>query len=379
MSTTDKSVKFFPKHLEDQPSDTDKFGGGEKIAQAIKEIIDNTPCDNDLYRRKPIGLLGGWGSGKSSVIKNLSRLYTPEKAQAGKAKKSPELKTYIFEFDAWVYENDPIRRSFLEAFVKFLAGETTPNGDVITTEEEWQDDLDRVKGQSEDHITTSTPVLTESGKTLGISLMLFPIGLAMLANRIDAAWYYYLLLAFLGIPFWVGYWANKFHTDKENVLSLFFNKTTDKVVNHIVKTPDPTAIEFQDIFSKILNKCLSNENTRLIVVIDNLDRLPEDKALALWATMRSFFVDREGDSAAFDNLWLIVPLDPVSLKVLFDGENIDQPSVDAKIKSYLEKTFEITFRVAPPVLSDWEKFLIEKGQEAFYDPSIASKNDWKTS
>lgn len=59
MSTTDKSVKFFPKHLEDQPSDTDKFGGGEKIAQAIKEIIDNTPCDNDLYRRKPIGLLGG--------------------------------------------------------------------------------------------------------------------------------------------------------------------------------------------------------------------------------------------------------------------------------------------------------------------------------
>ena len=51
----------------DAPSDKDAFGAHGRIAQAIAQLVRNSPGG------KSIGLLGTWGAGKSTVVEILRK------------------------------------------------------------------------------------------------------------------------------------------------------------------------------------------------------------------------------------------------------------------------------------------------------------------
>ncbi|MCA9346783.1 hypothetical protein KC960_04800, partial [Candidatus Saccharibacteria bacterium] len=72
------------------------------IAPALKAIIENKTSPHT------IGLFGAWGSGKSTIIKTLEE--------------DPDLKINlpVFTFDAWKYQEDTLRRTFLIEFEQFL-------------------------------------------------------------------------------------------------------------------------------------------------------------------------------------------------------------------------------------------------------------------
>jgi hypothetical protein len=154
---------------------------------------------------------------------------------------------------------------------------------------------------------------------------------------------------------------------------LFLNKSVERVQSSTTQTPDPTSVEFQEAFASVIRDSLSPESKKLLIVVDNLDRVDENDARAIWATLRTFFdFDGRKSGTYLDRLWLLVPFDISGIARLWDQEN-RETSFDESTESergsvtdsFLAKTFQITFRVAPPVLSDWQDFLKSQLAKAF--------------
>jgi len=312
--------------LPDEPVEQDEFGSHERIADALYKTVTKGKGG------KAIALVGSWGSGKSTVIKILE----------GKVKRQENLA--VFVFDTWAHQGDPLRRSFLERLAEFLR------------ERGWIEDgtYSEVKEkltQRKEIVTTKTsPVLTWWGKVLAVSLILMPLGSALFGIDRFRAFGFVILFAPTIIVTLA--WLMKGKGGRpEDLEALFFQKTQEIQHSTAIRTPDPTSVEFSEMFIKVLGEGLRNKERRLVIVMDNLDRLITDEAREIWATMRTFFeLDREAEWR--EKVWLIVPYDPSVLKRLWslDEKEDELPS------AFASKTFQITFHVPPPVLSDWDKF-----------------------
>ena len=66
-----------------------------------------------------------------------------------------------------------------------------------------------------------------------------------------------------------------------------------------------------------------------------------------------------------DRLWILIPYDDEAILRLWDGSG---PSANSKLAtSFLDKTFQLRFRVPPLLLSSWREFLEDALQQAFPD------------
>jgi hypothetical protein len=155
-----------------------------------------------------------------------------------------------------------------------------------------------------------------------------------------------------------------------------------------LKTPDPTSIEFCTFFVKLMKTALGlHPNRRVILVIDNLDRIERADALALWSTMRSVFTTEGGREPEWlKQVWLLVPIDRDAAVRLWDGmeerssdtgqqgtkKPADTPGQTESASrghgdEFLSKTFQLRFHVPPPTLTCWQTFLSKKLHEALPD------------
>lgn len=356
-----------------------EIGSHERIATAVAAAIRQSL---DL---KVIDLLGPWGSGKSTVVGLVEKHLKAEDAP---------VKTYTFCFDAWLHQSDPPRRAFLETFIRFLIKEK------LTNEDRWKKQLAELNRQIEETETTSTPALTFSGRVLLFLLLLVPFGLQFVGHdwfeaaygnkpSIAALWAFWLGFATIPLTFFAaliiyyrwrpvrlpwkdGYWTRKNwstnrppHED-DSLLSLFINRQLEKQKSRVVRTPDPTAIEFQRIFRDIIT-AVSQPDRRIILVIDNLDRLNETDAVTLWGTIRSFFLGAVDDASDIPDAQLptvILPVDQKALERMYEIQH-DPDVARILVRSFMDKTFDLTFYVTPPVLSDWHAYLSVKMQSVF--------------
>ena len=92
------------RFIRDVPADDDFFTTHSRVAEAIVHAIRENP------EIKVIGLLGRWGSGKSTVANKVVELLEEPK--------NSEFK--VFPYDAWLHQSDPLRRSFLESLILAL-------------------------------------------------------------------------------------------------------------------------------------------------------------------------------------------------------------------------------------------------------------------
>ena len=76
------------------------------------------------------------------------------------------------------------------------------------------------------------------------------------------------------------------------MLRFFVNKQRETTKTTTIETPEPTSVEFQSWFREAAAEALTG-NRRILVVVDNLDRVAPDDALKLWSAMRTF-VDLSG-------------------------------------------------------------------------------------
>jgi hypothetical protein len=365
------------RYLKDKPIGKDLFESGShnRIANSIVELIN----DN---QEKMIGLEGEWGSGKSNVIEIIG--------------KSLEDSHYIFIYDAWGHQEDLQRRSFLEELTSEICQE-----ELVEDENNWEEKLknllsrktsnttkqipkfnnaflvilitlflnSRFNELSIESIKSITPNTIESILRNGVSneflkalLLEVPRNLPIITVTI--VWFFRRIIKHIGsgkglIQSLEGIW-----NDLTQMLYIYKEQELEKRIDTITSTKEPSVTEFKkwmhDLSSSLKNK-------KLVIVFDNMDRLPPSKVKELWSSIHTFFSEEK-----YKNIWTIIPFDREHIKEAFEIENDRNTNNNSKIaNNFINKTFSIVYRISPPVMSDWKSFFKLKFEEAF--PALEEK------
>jgi Cdc6-like AAA superfamily ATPase len=367
-----KRAANFPQRpvtfINDEPSRTDSFDTHSDIAAAIATAIETNRS------LKVIGLLGRWGSGKSTVIRFLSDIL--------KRFKPSDRQYRVFNYDAWLHQNDAPRISFMSSLVSDLQAE----GDI--DEEKWDSELKLLTGQLVKTDTVETPTLTSDAKLLGILIFLFTIGLSLFgfdvvdkatsttASTRNATVFLTASLALMLIP--VGIWVVRVlwsrRSDAENLSwfpPILLNKDLARTSTRTERSPEPTSIEFGRSFQRLMRD-LEAKKVHLVIIIDNIDRVSNEEALEIWANIRMLFLGTHSASIDEHQTFhpsVILPVDHHAIRALFQKDGGDDEAAD----SFVDKTFDATFTVTEPVLSDWRSFL--RKQIDFSLGASVSKNE----
>lgn len=346
----------------------------EKVAESIAELIKSEK-DGGVT----IGLEGSWGSGKSFVIALLKE----------RLEKSNSIK--LIEFDAWAHQGDPLRRVFLESLI-----------------DEINSDNDLELGQLKDNISkriktariTSRKSITCLGLWLSISAFFVPVGLAIMsylnANNENNAWLGFafvltcapILVILLNLLLLT---IKRISKKIDRIFSLkhwsFLKDVTNQEIKQEISEEDErSSIEFENYFQKILKQFFEkySKEARLVIVIDNLDRVNSDDALKIWSTLQTFLQQRSSlrKESWFKKIWIVVPYDRDGLSALWhqeeiqhtdSSENTTKKNSDAILrnhnnnlaKAFFDKNFQIRYEISRPILSSWIDFLKKMVDQAF--------------
>ena len=342
----------------------------EKAANALFDLMQSSE------RGITIGLEGGWGSGKSTVV-NLLR-----KRLVGQ-----DDRTLFFLFDAWAHEDDPLRRIFLESLIDNI----DPNGN--------SEELSKLKGEISGRIKTVEVTTKKRTSRLGglvsLSAILVPVGAAVLSGvnyeSLQMPWnawrhspnYPFVLGLFTALaPAWVLlWWRCKGDTDEKREKTLFAGDkqwdvfaadSTEGYTQDITEDGERTSIEFEQYFSQIMDCSVGvgKPFNRALIVIDNLDRVEPEQTLAIWSILQTFFQHRshQVDSSESNwqaKLWFLIPYDREGLSRVWNtnGRPKDLPDDDQPLEidkvshevapSFLDKCFQVVAEVPEPVNSAW--------------------------
>lgn len=338
--------------LEDHPSARDSFGPHNRVAQGIAHLVDVSDGG------KTIAIQGGWGSGKSTVIKLLAERYLKSD-------------TLVFVYDAWVHVGDPLRRAFLSSLIRALTEVTW-----LMPGKHWENEQEKLAGRRKETTKHTIPQLTSFAKFLGLALLLVPVGLSLISEGIkralsaDATGSTLLisigsslsLLPAFGLGIWMIASAFKSKSTDET-FAFFLNRTLTNESTITTETGAATSIDFQRVFAEAVGEALDNQypKRKLIVVIDNLDRLEDEAAKEVWALLRSFLDMPQHQRAGWSKrVWVVVPI-AADINEL-SGEEISDAVAS---EGFLAKIFQARFELPPPVLKNWRPFLKDAIERAF--------------
>lgn len=109
-----------------------------------------------------------------------------------------------------------------------------------------------------------------------------------------------------------------------------------------------------------------NKKPKLVLVFDNMDRLPAEKVKELWSSIHTFFAD-----SGFENIWAVIPFDETHLACAFGDKSKEETKLLTKY--FINKTFPIVYRVAPPVITDYRNVFNKLFVEAFGEESDSTE------
>ncbi len=342
-----------PQLLADTPAGIDLLGAHSRVAQGISNLI------NGSEGGKTIALEGGWGSGKSTVIQLLDQKYSNSNV-------------VVHVYDAWIHAGDPLRRAFLTS----LIGALQQRNWLSTKKAEWDQELDKLSRRYKENTKRTVPILTTFGKLLAVSLLLVPLGMSAFGESMrrcapstqlmpstSCSGLFItlgLLLACAPLLLLVGglSWRKIKKQSIDGIFELVLNRTTLEEKTSITETGDPTTIEFQSLFAKALSEALSgteeSDSRKLVLVIDNLDRITADEARDVWSLLRSFVdMPQLKQYKWTSRFWVIVPI----------ANKIDDTTDDSE--PFHDKIFQARFTLPPPVLKGWREHLKALLNKAF--------------
>lgn len=373
----------YPHFISDKPLGKDCFDGRsqERLAHCICDYVrmadfpigDEEKAAKDVKAALPriIGLEGEWGSGKSNVVSMIGDELAKERY-------------YNFTYDAWGHQEDLQRRSILETLTGKLITDEVLQGRVKIpmrngriNEDTWNNQLSLLLSNKTTTIRKSTPLLTWAALWGVIIVALFAV-LSHVTEIWGAQsthpplfWTLDLIPVVLASVLAFIYW--KRHKSFKGLLQMVAYNNTDTIDEEYTSSEEPSVSEFKN-WMKAISDYLGSDNKRkygkLIIVFDNMDRLPSEKVLQLWSSMYTFFAG--GD---FENIWAIIPYDYTHLcQAIYGSEENDKvKGMDTdRIKQFISKTFPITYHVPQPVITDYRKLFSTYFDEAF-GPDIHDK------
>lgn len=318
--TGGKSMNSNGNYLPTWPTGEDLSGlkPQKVISDAIvKHIVDydNEHTDEGIMPRV-IGLEGKWGSGKSNIIKKLGESETLKDNY------------HVIEFDAWAYQEDEYKISLMEHITNKLSqhqSEKAENYGELLRRTLSHEEYEETK--FEPHVSgllfglIGTIAFTS---LFGFILSLFP----------DTDHYRWCRLIFVVVP-WIILsiytWYQR--KDIDDLLVVFENAIRNGATTKSVYTREPSVSDLRNWLNKASELC----GKKLIVVIDNMDRLPKEKLKKLWSMIHIFANNEE-----IANAWIVIPYDEQKLKEVIDGD----------YKQYIRKTIPVTINVGEPIVSD---------------------------
>ena len=374
-------------------------------------IVDS--IKNEIEKKnegKVIGILGGWGSGKSSIIDTLE-------------KRTKDSCLFI-KYDAWKNEKFPFKIGLLKYILnQKLCSKDKINSFLINVKELEQ--AKEITNQEEhsilnfanvlflisvlfyplafDFFTNSQgniPIIALTWQSRSIMYLFFSILILTIdyilstksnskneknndslsqkiSNATNGNWsipFISLVFSFVNNLAWFIIFAPVFIWSVFDLIKMikkiskpeeheynFLNlaKPETKTCITIDKSPEPNFCDFSNLFGKILSNIKSNKkngNKNIIIVIDNIDRIDSEEAKIIWSSLKGMVLKNKSN-------YLLIPIDPEQIKTIYTDECCGND--DVKISSFIQKTFDITFRVPPRVISNAREILNEKLKEAF--------------
>lgn len=348
----DFKLKLLPK----KPIGEDLFEGKsqENIANIISE---NVKCNNDNH--KMIGIEGKWGSGKSNVIELLRNRLDKSKYK-------------FFVYDVWGHQEDLQRKSILQELINFLTSEDR----ILKKKDYWTNKVKELTGTKIETKKISSPKLSFGICVTFFLFVLIPVFESLAETKVCFKEKLPILLIpiFIIIVLYLIYIFGALFTlnkrGKRNFMKYIFCDSFSKIINiykdneiessatEFTHECNPSVVEFNNFMSDLSRAIQSSsKETHLIIVFDNMDRLPIENVKSLWSSIHTFYSERK-----YPNITTIVTFDREHIKSAF-AENHDNEIGN----DYINKTFDIVYRVSEPILTDWKLFLKKMWKEAFYD------------
>ena len=371
------------RYIDDAPIGQDWFSNKsqDKLAAKIEENIE-------YGESSVIGIEGGWGSGKSNVIKILE----------GKLNKDFPQKYLFFTYDVWAHQIDDYRKTLLIELSQFLNEHYKKNRNK-KTKIDWESEASKLLSHTKTTKSTSMPSLGYSAILLVIIAIvgficppildfLSPVG----SEEPESKWYYFFTFfpLFCIMVFAISVICHNIRKNKKIVvkelLAIFNTKIESDEREEYVLERDTASHEFKQWLKKIDNELNGESKDEiLIIVLDNIDRLPSNKITQLWALIQSWFLT--DSHSTLGNIKLIIPFDKTqvtrSLAQSFADRNNNTdcnsclvPDTIDIATDYIDKTFDRIYTVAPPILSDWKDFFEKLWHECFngeYSGSVYKK------
>ncbi|PWN61703.1 hypothetical protein C1634_010515 [Chryseobacterium viscerum] len=323
----------------------------DKIATVISDKIIN---EKDF---KIIGIDGAWGSGKSNLVHLIEK----------KVEKTHK----FFIYDVWGHQEDEQRRAILVELTEFIKNEK----DLLKKNEKdiWDDKLKILLANSKETVTINQPYLSVGFIFSLLSIIYIPTVNVFKDSLKDffeiESWFWKLVLVAFPLFIVIGIyiynlfrnWIDKkgfsksFRYAAEETFQVYTNKQKEETKIETISENQPSVRDFQ----KWMKEIDDDLNKKIVLVFDNFDRLPKKHILNIWSSIHIFFAEKE-----YKNIKVILPFDREHIQNAFKELNSDGTNKTFG-DDYVNKTFDIVFRVTLPIMSDWKQFFQNQWRKAF--------------
>ena len=246
------------RFLSDQPIDADKEQemrfGHPSLVENLKNIVLICPTPFT------IGLFGKWGTGKTTILDALKRRFHATEIA-------------VVKIDAWKHEGDALRRTFLQDTVNQLQerqGDKQYLGTSFRLSENLRMPISRTfQSGIKPNWSLLWPLLIVLAVLVGVGFLiqaLFPNNLGTYISTVLGGG------LIVGVLLWL----------------LQQSITTETVTTTTDRFQDPQ--EFEMEFKKIIGQVAAE---KLLLIVDNLDRVSCDKAVELLSTIKTFLEQRK--------------------------------------------------------------------------------------
>lgn len=322
------------KLQQESPSDNDLFEGEShrKVAERMAGVLRE--ADNNI-----VGLEGELGSGKSTIINLL-------KGELGSEYR-------FIEFDAERYHYGNTKKALIEVIYKGLSDGTGAD----------QNRLDTYRNQALGNIVeyekkvksrlswwTVMFVLCSLLAVQMIRYLLIDINTLMMTDKAISKLVLLLevvgflspviLLGALGL---VRCASRPKPGEKEpaTIGDLFKRNSTDKISETWMVSREVGTIELHDALSGFTNKDTLPRNLRIILIIDNLDRIVPDKVKELWSDMELIA------GTTHEHFRVIIPYSARQVASSLEMEGHSG-------REFIAKRIPVTFSVPPLITAGWQ-------------------------
>ncbi|MGA7437281.1 MAG: P-loop NTPase fold protein [Luteibacter sp.] len=404
------------RFIKDTPADTDAFGPHARVSKAMVQSLNANP---DL---QTVALVGPWGSGKSTVLRLFgaaldagsaapdSTIYTFD---AWVHHGEPMQRAFLEDFSRFCARRKPKAKRSIKSAVDLVTGRATVTDTFDEPRISWGGlavlaavalaVFALAQGSRLMRLPFAKSALSAFPPWLPVTLpLLMPVvtvavvALSRLGERLRVGRLTRFVLAggVVSLPVLLGCTTANWHAAAvggvvgtcgvvavvavcivsarrvkrdgrlatqstpdatDSLLGLLLNRQHQSRRTHVTGRPSPSAMDFSATFHELLALTFVPA-ARLVLVVDNLDRLAPSEARDVWAMLRTFFYSPpDAEQPKQRPPVVVVPVAEETLSALHG---------DAAA-SFVDKTFDITFYLPPPVLVRWQEYLHDRMREVF--------------